>query len=256
MKDLYSFHADEKDMLKYYEVMKGVYRKVFERLGLEAIETKAAGGTFSEFSHEYQVVCENGEDEIIYCPGGDYSENVEIATAKDGQPCELGHWPLKKVKTIEVGNIFPLKDKFSKAFGLTYKDKKGEDKFAQMGCYGIGISRLMGAIVEVYNDDKGIIWPKTVSPFNVHLVHIEDPGTEPWAKDTYEKLTKAGIEVLWDNREDVTAGEKFADCDLIGIPARLVVSGKTGKGKVELKMRSEKQTRVGSVDNVIKSLSV
>ena len=256
MKDLYSFHADEKDMLKYYEVMKGVYRKVFERLGLEAIETKAAGGTFSEFSHEYQVVCESGEDEIIYCPGGDYSENVEIATAKDGQPCELGHGPLKKVKTIEVGNIFPLKDKFSKAFGLTYKDKKGEDKFAQMGCYGIGISRLMGAIVEVYNDDKGIIWPKTVSPFNVHLVHIEDPGTEPWAKDTYEKLTKAGIEVLWDNREDVTAGEKFADCDLIGIPARLVVSGKTGKGKVELKMRSEKQTRVGSVDNVIKSLSV
>ena len=254
MKDLYSFHTDEADMLKYYEIMKGVYRKVFGRLGLEAIETKAAGGTFSEFSHEYQVVCQNGEDEIVYCPKGDYSENVEIATAKDGQPCELGHGPLKKVKTIEVGNIFPLKDKFSKAFGLTYKDKSGKDKFAQMGCYGIGISRLMGAIVEVYNDDKGIIWPKTVSPFDVHLVHIEDPGTETWAKETYEKLTNAGIEVLWDDREDISAGEKFADADLIGIPIRLVVSKKVGKGKVEIKERSEQKPKLVPLDRVISQL--
>ncbi|HLA03634.1 MAG TPA: aminoacyl--tRNA ligase-related protein [Patescibacteria group bacterium] len=250
MKDLYSFHTDEADMMNYYEAMKGVYRKVFERLGLEAIETKAAGGTFSAFSHEYQVVCENGEDEIIYCPKGDYSENVEIATAKDGQPCELGHGPLKRAKTIEVGNIFPLKDKFSKAFGLTYKDKSGKDRFAQMGCYGIGISRLMGAIVEVYNDDKGIIWPKTVSPYEVHLVHIEDPQTESWAKETYEKLTKAGIEVLWDDREDVTAGEKFVDCDLIGIPVRLVVSAKVGKGKIEFKKRDQAKLETISFDKV------
>ena len=254
MKDLYSFHADEKDMLKYYEAMKGVYRKVFGRLGLEAIETKAAGGTFSEFSHEYQVVCESGEDEIIYCPKGDYAENVEIATAKDGQPCELGHGPLKRVKTIEVGNIFPLKDKFSKAFGLTYKDKSGKDNFVQMGCYGIGISRLMGAIVEVYNDDKGIIWPKAVAPFDVHLVHIEDPHTETWAKETYDKLTKAGVEVLWDDREDVTAGEKFADCDLIGIPIRLVVSKKVGTGKAEVKERDKEKTKSIPLDRIISQL--
>ena len=254
MKDLYSFHTDEADMMNYYEAMKGVYRKVFERLGLEAIETKAAGGTFSAFSHEYQVVCENGEDEIIYCPKGDYSENVEIATAKDGQPCELGHGPLKRAKTIEVGNIFPLKDKFSKAFGLTYKDKSGKDRFAQMGCYGIGISRLMGAIVEVYNDDKGIIWPKTVSPYEVHLVHIEDQNTESWAKETYEKLTKAGIEVLWDDREAVSAGEKFADCDLIGIPVRLVVSKKVGKGKVEVKERNKEKTKSIPLDRIISQL--
>ncbi|MBI2594154.1 hypothetical protein HYW39_00485, partial [Candidatus Curtissbacteria bacterium] len=144
MKDLYSFHTDEKDMLAYYEVMKKEYKKVFSRIGLDAVETEAAGGTFSKFSHEYQVICKNGEDEIIYCPGGDYAQNAEIATAKPGQPCVLGHGPLKRVKTIEVGNIFPLKDKFSKAFGLTYKDKSGKDKYVIMGCYGIGISRVMG----------------------------------------------------------------------------------------------------------------
>jgi len=255
MKDLYSFHTDEADMLKYYEAMKGAYRKVFGRLGLEAIETKAAGGTFSAFSHEYQVICENGEDEIIYCPGGDYSENLEIATAKEGKECDLGHGPLKRAKTIEVGNIFPLKDKFSKAFGLTYKDKSGKDKFVQMGCYGIGISRLMGAIVEVYNDDKGIIWPKTVSPFDVHLVHIEDPQTESWAKETYEKLTKAGIEVLWDDREDVTAGEKFADCDLIGIPVRLVISQKVGKGEAEWKERDKKKIELFTLKEILRKLN-
>jgi len=259
MKDLYSAHTDEKDLMDYYEITKKAYVKIFKRLGFTNCKVvEASGGVFTDkHTHEFQVLADTGEDTIFYCNSCDFAQNHEIFEGKAGVTCpDCKKGKILESRAIEVGNIFPLKDKFSKAFGLTYKDKKGEDKFAQMGCYGIGISRLMGAIVEVYNDDKGIIWPKTVSPFNVHLVHIEDPGTEPWAKDTYEKLTKAGIEVLWDNREDVTAGEKFADCDLIGIPARLVVSGKTGKGKVELKMRSEKQTRVGSVDNVIKSLSV
>lgn len=255
MKDLYSFHVDEKDMLVYYEKMKKVYQKTFKRMGLSAIETKAAGGTFSAFSHEYQVICASGEDEIVYCPGGDYAENAQIAQARDGQPCRLGHGPLKKVKTIEVGNIFPLKDKFSKAFDLTYKDKKGKDQYVVMGCYGIGISRALGAIVEVYHDDKGIIWPASVSPFGVHLVHIEDPQTEPWAKETYEKLTANGIEVLWDDREDVSAGEKFADADLIGVPVRLVVSKKVGKGKGEWKDRTSTKSSIVSLEAAIKKLS-
>lgn len=254
MKDLYSFHTDEKDMMQYYDVMKKAYKKVFEHCGLSAIETKAAGGTFSEFSHEYQVICTSGEDEIIYCPGGDYAENVEIAVAKEGQQCRLGHGPLKKVKTIEVGNIFPLKDKFSKAFNLTYKNKQGKDEFVIMGCYGIGISRLMGAIVEVQNDERGIVWPKSVSPYDAHLVHIEDPGTESWAKEIYEKLTKSGIEVLWDDRTNVTAGEKFADADLIGIPVRLVISKKVGRGKVEWKERSSDKTEVLALDKIIPRL--
>ena len=174
MKDLYSFHTDEADMLSYYEKMKSVYKETFERLGLDAILTEAAGGTFSKDSHEFQVICESGEDEIVYCPGGDYAENVEIAKAREGQQCRLGHGPLKKAKTIEVGNIFPLKDKFSKAFDLTYKDKSGRDQFVMMGCYGIGISRVMGAIVEVFHDDAGIIWPEQVSPFSAHLLVISD----------------------------------------------------------------------------------
>lgn len=251
MKDLYSFHTDEAAMFAFYEKMKKVYQKTFERMGLKTIETKAAGGTFSKFSHEYQVICQSGEDEIIYCPGGDYAENVEIAKAREGQQCVLGHGPLKKVKTIEVGNIFPLKDKFSKTFDLTYKDKGGRDRFVMMGCYGIGISRAMGAIVEVYHDDAGITWPETVSPYDVHLVHIEDPVTEPWANEIYEKLGKAGIEVLFDDRKDVSPGEKFADCDLIGIPVRLVVSKKVGKGKVEVKKRTETKSEIALLEKLI-----
>jgi len=251
MKDFYSFHKTEEDMNDYYEKMKAAYKNVFERLGLAAIETKASGGTFSEFSHEYQVITEAGEDEIIYCPGGDFSENTEISKVPEGKQCDLGHGPLRKVKTIEVGNIFPLSDKFSKAFGLKFKDNKGEEKYVMMGCYGLGITRAMGAIVEVNHDDKGIIWPAEVAPFDVHMVHIEDAESEPWAKEVYEKLTEAGIEVLWDDREAATAGQKFADADLIGIPVRLVVSKKVGKGKVEVKKRNETESKIMGVKDVL-----
>ncbi len=258
MKDLYSFHTDEANMLAYYDKMKSVYKKTFERLGLNAIETKAAGGTFSKDSHEFQVVCENGEDEIVYCEGKGcgLAENKEITKLKAGDKCpkcaKAGHDEIiKEAKTIEVGNIFPLHDKYSKALNLTFRDRDDKDKFVQMGCYGLGITRAMGAIVEVYHDSAGIIWPKAVAPFDVHLVHIEDPGTESWVKQTYEKLTKVGIEVLWDDRTAVTAGEKFADCDLIGIPTRLVVSKKVGKGKVEIKKRNEKKPEIVSLEKVI-----
>lgn len=249
MKDFYSFHETEEDLMKYYEEMKKAYRKVFERVGVKAIETKASGGTFSEFSHEYQVITEAGEDEIIYCPGGDYSENTEIAQAKEGQECRLGHGPLEKVKTIEVGNIFPLSDKFSKAFGLKFKNEKGEEQYVSMGCYGIGISRLMGTIVEVNNDEKGIIWPDAVAPFDVHLVSLDEEDL--WAKEVHDKLVEKGIDVLWDDRKDASAGAKFADADLIGIPVRLVVSKKLDKGKIEVRKRNEKDVKVMGIDDVI-----
>ncbi len=255
MKDLYSFHATEADFEKYYEKAKVAYRNVFKRVGLNAIETRASGGTFSKYSDEYQVVCESGEDEIIYCPGGDFSENTEIATVKEGKQCDLGHGPLVRAKTIEVGNIFSLKDKYSSAFGLKYTDSDGKEKPVLMGCYGIGISRLMGAIVEVMHDERGIIWPRSVAPFDAHLVHIEDTGTEPWVKEIYKKLTEAGVAVLWDDRENVSAGEKFADADLIGIPVRLVVSKKVGKGKVEMKERDKETPRVFTVEDLIRELS-
>jgi prolyl-tRNA synthetase len=248
MKDLYSFHADEKDFDIYYDKAKKAYKKVFKRMGLDAIETQAGGGAFSKISHEYQVVAENGEDEIIYCPGGDFSSNVEISPVKEGKQCDLGHGPLKKAKTIEVGNIFPLGTKFSDAFGLTYKNKDGKDLPVIMGCYGIGISRLMGAIAEVHNDDKGIVWPEAVAPFDVHLIHLE--GVASATFEVYKKLQKTGIEVLYDDREDVSAGEKFADCDLIGISVRLVVSDRT-QGKIEWKKRTGDKTELLSVNEVL-----
>ncbi|MBI2465403.1 proline--tRNA ligase [Candidatus Shapirobacteria bacterium] len=255
MKDLYSFHADEEDFNKYYEEMKKAYKNVFTRCGLEAIQTEASGGAFSKFSHEYQVITDAGEDEIIYCPGGDFSSNVEISPVKEGKQCVLGHGPLKRAKTIEVGNIFPLKTKFSDAFGLTYKSKEGKDTPVIMGCYGIGISRFMGTIVEVHHNEKGIIWPESVAPFAVHLIHLGGVHayTSEVYEEVYEKLNRAGVEVLYDDREDVSAGEKFADCDLIGIPVRLVVSKKTGD-KIEWKRRDEEKSDLLSLDETLKRL--
>lgn len=256
MKDLYSFHADEEDFEKYYEVMKKAYGEVFKRCELDAIETKAGGGTFSQFSHEYQVVAEAGEDEIIYCPGGDFSENVEIAKVQEGKQCDLGHGPLKKAKVIEVGNIFPLKTRFSKVLDLTYKDKSGKNQLVVMGCYGIGISRLMGTVVEVYHDEKGIIWPESVAPFKVHLVGLdmEDRKVMEKAENVYKLLQAERIEVLFDDRVGVSAGEKFADCDLIGIPYRVVISKKT-KDKLEVKKRNDKETKFLSFEELLKFLN-
>lgn len=256
MKDLYSFHADEKDLMDYYKKMQRVYLATFKRLGLSAIETKAAGGTFSKFSHEYQVICESGEDEIIYCPEGDFSENVEIIENPEKlekKQCDLGHGPLKRVRAAEVGNIFPLKDKFSKPFNLVYKDKNGENQYVYMGCYGIGISRVMGVIVEVHHDDKGIIWPKSVAPYQVHLIHLE--GKQPNTFKLYSKLIKAGIDVFYDDRNDVSAGEKFANADLIGIPVRLVLSEKTAE-KVEYKNRNEEKTMLLSLTEIVNKLKI
>lgn len=248
MKDLYSFHTDEEDFQKYYELMKKTYMKVFERVGLKAIETEASGGAFSEFSHEYQVITEAGEDEIIYCPGGDYSANTEVSKVELPKQCDLGHGALEKVKTIEVGNIFPLGTKFSDAFDLTFKDAEGNDKKVIMGCYGIGITRLMGTIVEVHNDDKGIVWPESVAPYAVHLVGLSED-----AEKVYEELEKAGVEVLYDDR-DVAAGQKFGDADLLGIPVRLVVSAKT-EGKVEWKNRNSEETILLSIVEILEKLT-
>ncbi len=251
MKDLYSLHTTKEDLDKYYFEVKDAYMKVFKRIGLDAIFTEAAGGVFTkENTHEFQVLCESGEDEIIYCPGGDYSANVEVATVKAGKQCDLGHGPLKSAKCIEVGNIFRFGTVYSEKMNVTYTDKEGKRKPAFLGSYGIGLTRAMGTIVEVHHDDKGIIWPKSVSPFDVHLVQLGED-----AQDVYDKLQKAGLDVLWDDRENVSAGAKFADADLLGIPVRLVVSEKAGKGNVEYKIRTSKDFEVISSDEAIKKLT-
>lgn len=257
MKDLYSAHVSEEDMISYYEKVKEAYVKIFDRMGLGVIVTKASGGVFTKgFTHEFQILCKTGEDEIIYCPGGDFAQNIEIAQVKEGKLCDLGHGPLKKAKTIEVGNIFPLGTKYAKAMNVTFKDEKGEDCDVWFASYGIGMTRLIGTFAEVFHDEKGIIWPAPVAPYMVHLIglEMEDKSVAEQAEKTYKLLQAEGVEVLFDDRRDTSAGEKFADADLIGVPLRVVVSKKT-KDKLEVKKRSEQETRFVSFDELLKILA-
>jgi prolyl-tRNA synthetase len=261
MKDLYSFHADESDLDSYYEKAKEAYLKIFDRLGLDAIVAEASGGTFSKYSHEFQVLTESGEDIIFYCEKCRYAQNREIAEYKAGDKCPKCGGKILEGKAIEVGNIFKLKTKFSEAFDLNFLDKEGKKKLAVMGCYGIGPSRVMGAIAEVSHDEKGIIWPDEAAPFDVHLVALfgKDDGKNKKIKNESEKilesLQKAGFEVLYDDREEASSGVKLAESDLFGIPVRLVVSEKTlDKGSAEIKKRGEGEMELVKLNKIEKNL--
>lgn len=254
MKDLYSFHKSEEDFKKYYEKVKKSYLKILKRCGLEAIVTEASGAGFiKDFTHEFQILAEGGEDIIIYCEANHFSQNKEISKFKAGDKCPICKKTLKKGKSIEVGNIFPLGTKYSKAMKAYFTDKAGSRKLMIMGCYGLGPSRIMGTIVEVHHDKNGIIWPKTVAPFQVHLIQIENSKiVKKASQKLYQDLQKQGIEVLYDGREEKSAGEKFADGDLIGIPTRIVVSEKTlTKDCVEIKKRGEKKTRLVKIKQIL-----
>lgn len=251
MKDLYSFHADENDLLEYYEKVKDAYFKVFERCGLKSIYTLAAGGVFtSNFTHEFQVLSEVGEDTILLCFQCEYAENIEISKLKNGNKCPKCDGEIVEKKSIEVGNIFNNGTKYSESLGLYFKDKNGEKNPVWMAAYGIGLSRLMGTIVEIYNDKNGIIWPKNIAPFAVHLIALGEDSKDR-SDAIYEALEKDKVEVLYDDRADKTAGEKFADADLIGIPARVVVSKKTlEKDSVEIKKRDSSDTELVKISKI------
>lgn len=248
MKDMYSFHENQEDFERYYQIVKKAYIKIFTRLGLTAKVTEASGGSFTEkISYEFMILTEAGEDDILYCDDCDFCVNVEIAKQKEGDTCpSCKKGKLKRATASEVGNVFDLGQKYGKDFDLGFLDKDGKKQFPVMGCYGIGISRTMGVIVEKCHDERGIIWPKSVSPFAVHLVGLDGEGEK-----VYEKLQKAGIEVLFDDRESVSAGQKFADADLLGIPVRLVVSKKVEEGKVELKERGSDRVEIMDFDAAI-----
>ena len=256
MKDLYSVHVSQEDMMKYYSQIIGSYKKVFKRMGLEVILTEAGGGVFTtNKTHEFQVISDAGEDEIIYCPKGDFSANIEVSSAKEGRQCGLGHGPLKKAKAIEVGNIFPFGTYYSEKMGVNFTDSDGQKKPVWFASYGIGLTRTVGAIVEVHHDEKGIVWPKEVAPYDVNLIMINDEGLKikEKADKIYEDLKRAGVEVLFDDRDDVSAGVKFADADLIGIPVRLVVSKRNGD-KVEFKNRNEGKSELLGLEEIVKKL--
>ncbi|PIP23030.1 MAG: prolyl-tRNA synthetase [Candidatus Nealsonbacteria bacterium CG23_combo_of_CG06-09_8_20_14_all_39_17] len=261
MKDLYSFSRSKEDHEEFYEKMKEVYMKVFNRLGMgdKTYITISSGGSFSKYSYEFQTLSEAGED-VVYI----IDEKKRIAINKDDFNDEvikdfglsLNKDNLVGKKSIEVGDIYTLGYKYSEAFNLTYKNEEGKDELVFMGSYGMSPSRLMGAVVELNNDEKGIIWPETVAPFRIHLIAVgQDLSIKENSDKIYEGLKAQGIEVLYDDREGASAGEKFADSDLIGIPCRVVISKKTlAENSVEIKQRKEKEVKLVKIDDLLEEI--
>ncbi len=251
-KALYSFSKDQAQHDDFYEKSKQAYLNVYKRAGLAdyTYMTFASGGTFSKFSHEFQTVSEAGEDTIYIDEEKNIAINQEVLTDEVLNELGIKRETLVEKKAIEVGNIFSLGFKFSEPFGLTYKNETGEDVPVFMGSYGIGITRLMGTVVEVLSDDKGIVWPASIAPFQVQLVGLGEDMSQ--AENLYTELTNAGVEVLFDDRLGVMPGEKFADADLIGIPMRIVVSKRSlENGGAEVKKRNETESSIVSLNEVI-----
>ena len=250
MKDLYSFHDSEANLNEYYIKVTEAYHKIFERCGLKAVFTLASGGVFTnKFTHEFQVLAGIGEDTIYMCSKCKYAENKEITKLHDGGGCPKCKGNIEEKKSIEVGNIFNQGTKYSEALGLYFIDESGNKKPVIMGAYGIGLSRVIGAIVEIYNDNKGIIWPESVAPFKIHFINLSSEKNK--AGEIYKTLLDKGVEVLYDDRDDKSAGEKFADADLIGIPTRLVISEKTlSKNSLEIKQRNSNEVSLIEISKI------
>jgi prolyl-tRNA synthetase len=247
-KALYSFSKNEEEHNKFYELAKQAYKNIFSRVGIGHLTylTFASGGSFSKYSHEFQTLTGAGEDTIYIDENKVIAINKEVYNDEVIENLGLKKEELVEKRAIEVGNIFSLGTKFSEPFDLKYKSELGEEKLVIMGSYGLGLTRLMGTIVEVSSDDKGIIWPESVAPFKVHLLVLgADEKVCGEANKLYEDLLQKGIEVLYDDRKDVSAGEKFADADLIGIPYRIVVSKRSlDDGGVEVKKRTEEKGKI------------
>jgi len=249
MKDLYSFHKSEKGLADYFDKVKLAYHKIFQRCGLKVVVCQAGAGTIGgSETLEFHVLSETGEDKIVFCSACGWGANFADTKAKKCPDCQKS---LKEASSIEAGHIFKLGSKYSKAIKVEFVDEKGRKKPVLMGCYGIGLGRLMATIVEVHHDKQGMAWPEEVAPYQVYLLNV---GAKKKADGIYEKLVEKKIEVLYDERDDVSAGEKFADADLIGIPVRLVVSEKTGE-KIEWKQREQEKKELLTVEKVIEKLA-
>ncbi len=246
MKDLYSFHINEQDLDAYYERMITAYNNVFKRCGLAHLTymTYASGGVFSKYSHEFQTVTPHGEDIIYICHACKVAINKEII-AEHSQCPQCSSTNLEEQKSIEVGNIFKLKTRFSEPFKLHFADANGAEHPVIMGCYGIGTSRLVGAVVEALHDAKGIIWPKEIAPYSIHLIGLGKETELNKAQEIYHQLKSQWFEVIYDDRPDIQAGAKFADADLLGMPLRIVISRKTlEQNKAEIKLRSSQEAEL------------
>lgn len=256
MKDLYSFCKDQAEQDAYYEKIKNAYIRIFDRLGLgdKTYLTFASGGVFAKYSHEFQTLTDAGEDEIYISDAKKIAINKEVLNDEVLADLGLDRDSLRVAKAVEVGNIFNLGTRFSEPLGLHYKDERGEQKPVVMGSYGIGPARVMGTIVETLSDERGIVWPESIAPFSLHLVTLyKDKQDESYqsSEKIYQELMSAGVEVLWDDR-DASAGEKFADSDLIGIPMRATISPKSLEaGGVEIKERNQETKEIISIDQLL-----
>jgi len=254
MKDLYSFSRDQEEHDIFYEKMKHVYHYTFERLGIgdKTYLTFASGGSFAQFSHEFQTECVAGEDIVYVDREKEIAVNEEVYTDEVLAELGLEKDRLEKIMTAEVGNIFTLGTKFSESLNLFYTNEKGDNKPVVMGSYGIGPSRVMGVITELFHDKDGIIWPEEVAPFQVHLLVLgKDESVLAQAEAVYLQLLERDVEVLFDDRPGVAPGEKFADADLIGIPYRVVISERSlDKGGAEVKRRNSDDAEIVSLDDL------
>lgn len=259
MKDMYSLSVDAAQHDAYYNSVIEAYKKVYARLGLgeDTYVTFASGGAFTKFSHEFQTICEAGEDVIYLHRGKNIAINEEVLDEESLKQLGVKRDELEEVKSSEVGNIFNFGTEKSQQMNFGFTNEAGERQFVHLGSYGIGITRVMGVIAEKFSDDKGLVWPKNVAPAKVYLARLGDkPEVVKQADELYERLTAANVQVLYDDR-DVRAGAKFADADLLGIPYRLVVSDKTAMaGTFELKARSADQATQVSADELFKTLDI
>jgi prolyl-tRNA synthetase len=247
--------SDQHDI--YYNSVIEAYKKIYDRLGIgqDTYVTFASGGAFTKFSHEFQTICEAGEDVIYLHEGKNIAVNEEVLDDKNLESLGIKREELKEVKSAEVGNIFNFGTQKSEEMGFSFLNEAGEKQYVHLGSYGVGITRVMGVIVEKSNDDRGIIWPEAIAPFKVHLVGLDlmDEAVKKQAESVYKSLIDQGIEVLYDDRLEVTAGAKFADCDLLGMPYRLVVSKKTA-GQIEFKKRTETDLQLVSLEQIIQDI--
>lgn len=257
MKDMYSVHATKEDLDKFYDQVKDAYLRIYDRLGIgdRTYVTFAAGGAFTKFSHEFQTLCDAGEDWLYLDKEKNIAVNEEVLDDAV-ESMGLDRSKLVKCRSAEVGNIFNFGTEKASQMGLGFTDKDNQTKPFWYGSYGIGVTRVMGVIADLFSDDKGLIWPENIAPYRVYLANLgQDEAVYNEAAKLYDTLEKAGVEVLWDDR-DVRPGEKFADADLMGIPHRVVVSARTMKaGKHEYKSRTSDKAEALTTDELLAKLT-
>lgn len=251
MKDMYSFHASEEDLDRYYAEVEKAYDRIYARLGLtDTYETFASGGIFAKYSHEYQTFLPVGEDTVYYNSDKSVVVNKEVYNDEVLSDLGVAGQEFTEVAAAEVGNIFKLKFKYSEPLGLQFNNENNEPKTVYMGCYGIGISRVMGVIAEKFADEKGLVWPEAVAPFKAQLIGIGEAGTAA-AEKFYSEHED---EILFDDR-DARPGEKFADAELMGMPYRIVISDKTlAENGVEVVKRASGESKIIALDKLAEIL--